>query len=162
VAQHIAPEFAAGMAAWLQRATGHPCVLALPGACLQAGTVHLSGRAGHLLVEGRTRFAYSAQPADCLYQPSINRLFTSVATGGPSGAAVLLSGMGSDGAEGLRALRSAGWRTFVQAPPSCVIDSMPRAALALHAAEQSLPPRALAAALQAEMCRTGVTHVPTA
>lgn len=53
--------------------------------------------------------------------------------------AVLLTGMGSDGARGMKDLRAAGARTLVQDEASCVVFGMPRVALELGAAERALP-----------------------
>ena len=65
------------------------------------------------------------------------------------GAAVLLTGMGRDGAAGLLNLRRAGWRTIAQDKATSVIFGVPKAAADLGAAEQILPLDKIAAAILA-------------
>jgi len=70
------------------------------------------------------------QPRVNGHRPSVDVLFQSVAQEfGSNAIAVLMTGMGDDGAAGLGAVRSAGGLTMVQSPDSCVVDSMPRAAI---------------------------------
>src|ERR1700683_4287084 len=70
------------------------------------------------------------QPRVNGHRPSVDVLFQSVAQEfGSNAIAVLMTGMGDDGAAGLGAVRSAGGLTLVQSPDSCVVDSMPRSAI---------------------------------
>ena len=64
-----------------------------------------------------------------------------------SGIAVLLTGMGSDGAQGLLHLRRLGWHTITQDRASCVVYGMPKAAADLRAAVQVLPLAQIPAAI---------------
>jgi two-component system chemotaxis response regulator CheB len=83
-------------------------------------------------------------------RPSVDALFESMAEWSPqSCAGILMSGMGQDGCAGLARLRRLGARTMVQSEESCVVFGMPGVALEMGAAEVSLPPSGLAAALQA-------------
>ncbi|MEH1970586.1 MULTISPECIES: chemotaxis protein CheB [unclassified Nostoc] len=63
------------------------------------------------------------------------------------GTAVLLTGMGQDGAQGLSLLRSRGWHTIAQDEKSSVVYGMPKAAVQLNAAVEVLPPEAIATSL---------------
>jgi two-component system chemotaxis response regulator CheB len=64
------------------------------------------------------------------HRPSVDVLFHSIAKEfGNEGAAVLMTGMGDDGADGMRAVQAAGGVTIAQSPETCVVDSMPRAAI---------------------------------
>jgi two-component system chemotaxis response regulator CheB len=71
--------------------------------------------------------------------PGVNRLFHSLLSSSPRACAVLLTGMGADGAEGLKALRDRGCHTIVQDEDTSLIYGMPRAAKELGAAEEELP-----------------------
>ncbi|MEP7366243.1 MAG: chemotaxis response regulator protein-glutamate methylesterase [Acidobacteriota bacterium] len=92
-------------------------------------------------------------PAVCYQRPSVDVMFQSVvaAARGPV-IASLLTGMGSDGAQGMVALRKAGAQTIAQDEQSCVVFGMPKEAIRLGGAEQVLPllkiPGAMLAALK--------------
>ena len=149
VAQHIDAQFSAGLAAWLDQQIPLPVRLAQPGERPQAGVVLLAGRNDHLLLQPDGRLGYSPEPREEPYRPSVNRLFRSLLQPGlPPGQAVLLTGMGRDGAAGLLELREAGWHTIAQTAATCAVYGMPRAAIALGAACEQLPPIAMAASLQ--------------
>ena len=77
------------------------------------------------------------QPGE-LHVPSVNALFQSLAQYSSPGAAAILTGMGNDGVAGMSELRRRGWFTVAQDEGSCVVYGMPRAALEVGAATQSL------------------------
>src|SRR5205085_8001518 len=86
------------------------------------------------------RLAYTPDPVDYPYRPSVDVFFHSLAAAWPRpGTAVLLTGMGRDGARGLLQLRQRGWHTLTQDQASCVVYGMPRAAAELCAACRILP-----------------------
>jgi two-component system response regulator WspF len=86
-----------------------PGRVAVEGERPQAGHVLLSGKDAHLTFGHDGRISYQTQPADCIYRPSIDLFFES-AIGHWNGKmiAVVLTGMGRDGARGMKALREAG------------------------------------------------------
>ena len=91
----------------------------------------------------RQRHGYSVRLSDAdavnRHRPSVDVLFHSVAQqAGKHASAAILTGMGSDGARGLLALRQAGAYTLAQSEASCVVFSMPREAIALDAARDVL------------------------
>ena len=97
----------------------------------------------HLLLR-RVGDRYQAQtrsgPRVCRHLPSVQVLFDSVAqVAGADAVGVLLTGMGSDGAEGLLRMRQAGAHTIAQDEQSCVVYGMPKAAVDLGAAERVTP-----------------------
>jgi two-component system response regulator WspF len=156
IIQHIAADFAHGLAQWLQDYSCLPVRLAENGAALKVGEVLLASTDDHLKLRTDRRLAYTADPVDYPYRPSVDVFFHSLATTWPRpGIAVLLTGMGSDGAQGLLRLRQLGWHTIAQDETSCVVYGMPKAAAELRAACQVLPlPHIPAAIVEQIMRRT--------
>jgi two-component system response regulator WspF len=140
VVQHIAADFAGGLAVWLQSRTGLRVETARAGAAPQSGCVHVAASNDHLVLGPDRRFIYTAEPRAYPYRPSVDVFFESLTSAWPSpGIAVLLTGMGRDGARGLADLRTAGWHTVAEAQSTCVVFGMPRAAVELNAAVETLP-----------------------
>jgi chemotaxis response regulator CheB len=139
IVQHVDPQFAEGLANWLNGQTPLHVRLAREGDRPQAGTVLLAGQENHLVFASATRLVYERHPADCAYRPSIDLFFRSADQFWPGDViGVLLTGMGRDGAEGLRALRSRGHHTIAQDRSSSAVYGMPGAAAELHAATEIL------------------------
>ena len=89
------------------------------------------------------------QPPVNGHRPSVDVLFRSVAAElGKDGVAVLMTGMGDDGADGMRAVQAAGGLTIAQSPESCVVDSMPKAAIAAGSVARVVPLDAIPGVLQ--------------
>ena len=83
------------------------------------------------------------------HRPSVDVLFRSVAKElGKASAAVLMTGMGDDGAQAMQAVQAAGGVTIAQSLDTCVVDSMPRAAIEAGYAGRVVPLEALPALLQ--------------
>jgi two-component system response regulator WspF len=107
---------------------------------LEAGQVYVAGSDDHLTLDTDRRFAYTAEPRAYPYRPGVDVLFESLAGAWPRpGVAVLLTGMGSDGARGLAELKKRGWHTVAQDQATSVVYGMPRVAAELGAAVQVLP-----------------------
>jgi two-component system chemotaxis response regulator CheB len=86
------------------------------------------------------RIELRTPPAGQFHVPGVDAAFTSAAAVcGSHAIGVLLTGMGRDGAAGLRVMRDAGAITIGQDEPSCVVYGMPAAAHALGAVEEELP-----------------------
>ena len=148
IVQHIAAEFAPGLAIWLQSFSRLPVRLAENGDELKVGEVLLAGTDDHLKLGADHRLIYTADPVDYPYRPSVDVFFHSLAATWPRpGIAALLTGMGSDGAQGLLHLRQLGWHTITQDQTSCVVYGMPKAAAELGAACQVLPLAQIPAAI---------------
>jgi two-component system chemotaxis response regulator CheB len=146
--QHIAEGFIEGFGEWLAAHTPMPVALAQSGAPLEAGIVYLARGGGHLGVTPEGRVAVSHEGPVDGFRPSITRLFESVAdVYGPTAVGVLLTGMGRDGARGLRRLRDAGGLTIAQDEASSVVYGMPAEAVRLGAADSVLAPGAIAGVL---------------
>jgi len=140
IVQHVDAAFAPGLGQWLSQHAGRKVELIRDGMELTEGMILLSGTDDHLVLGAHRRLYYSAEPGALTYRPSIDVFFKSVAGHWPrSGVAALLTGMGRDGAEGLLQLRRLGWKTIAQDESTSVVWGMPRAAVALGAADQVLP-----------------------
>jgi two-component system response regulator WspF len=140
VVQHIAADFAPGFATWLHGRTGIPATIARPDTAPAAGHVYVAGSDDHLILRPVRRFAETPEPSAYPYRPSVDVFFESLAAAWPRpGVAVLLTGMGSDGARGLAVLKQAGWHTVAQDRATSVVYGMPRAAAELNAACEILP-----------------------
>lgn len=140
VVQHLDVKFAPGLASWLDERTPLTVQPAREGARPEAGTVWVAATNDHLILTSELTLHYTPDPRECPYRPSVDVFFKSVAEHWPrKAAAVLLTGMGRDGAEGLLALRRGGWHTIVQDKESSAIYGMPKAAAELGAAVDVLP-----------------------
>jgi two-component system chemotaxis response regulator CheB len=146
IVQHIAPGFESGLIDWLASETGLDVRLARDGESPPPGAVRLAPPDAHLKVSTDGRLALDREtPPWRGHRPSVDELFFSLArAGAPRVAAVLLTGMGSDGVQGMAELHRAGALTLVQDEATSVIYGMPRAAWERGVAAKSLPPRELA------------------
>lgn len=138
--QHVDQVFAAGMAEWLSSASGLPVRLAREGEPPRSGTVLLAGTNHHIRLLKNGTLAYTAEPVNEIYRPSIDVFFESVARYWAGDAVgVLLTGMGRDGAQGLKLMRQQGYLTIAQDQQSCAVYGMPKAAAAIDAAVEIRP-----------------------
>lgn len=146
VVQHIAQGFEEGLAAWLAQATGRDVKVATPGEKPPAGAVRLAPADAHLRLDpGGFLVVDTRTPPRHGHRPSVDVLFESALACRPTRTvAILLTGMGSDGAQGLLQLKKAGAATAVQDEATSAVFGMPRQALELGAAEVALPPEGLA------------------
>jgi len=150
VVQHVDVAFAPGLAKWLGDRTGHAVRVVEHGQQPQAGDVLLAGTNDHLVLTKSRTLEYRQEPRDVFFRPSVDVFFESVAEHWPqTGTAVVLTGMGRDGARGLMKLRSRGWHTIAQDEASCIVFSMPKASIDAGAACEVLGidqmPRVIAA-----------------
>lgn len=142
VVQHMVPEFIAGFATWLESQIQVPVRLAEDGRSPEKGVVYLAPPKCQIQIEPSGRFrTASANSLPTTHVPSIDVAFLSLAKFRPANTtAVLLTGMGHDGAEGLKGLRDAKAFTIAQTPQSAVLASMPEKAIARGAAMLTLSP----------------------
>jgi two-component system response regulator WspF len=148
IVQHVDKQFAEGLTTWFATHTKLQVRVAAEGDRLQPGTVYLAGRDRHLVMFSPTQLGYASQPVDTSYCPSVDVFFRSVAKQWRGKAVgVLLTGMGRDGAEGLKALRDAGHHTIAQDKITSAVYGMPKAAAELNAARDILALDKIAARL---------------
>jgi two-component system chemotaxis response regulator CheB len=162
IVQHMPAPFTRAFAARLDRVCAMQVVEAAHHAPLARGVAYIAPGDSHLLVSARgseLRTVIADSPRIHYQRPSVDVLFHSAAAlGGVRRVALLLTGMGSDGADGLLALRESGAITIAEDQRSCVVFGMPAAAIARGAATYvaglSAMPRLIAEALMTPR-RTG-------
>jgi chemotaxis response regulator CheB len=140
IIQHVDERFAPGMAEWLSRESPVPVRVAKEGERPAVGTALLAGTNDHLVFKAADRLGYTPEPREQAYRPSVDVFFESVSKHWPGDAVgVLLTGMGRDGAKGLKALRAKGHYTIAQDEATSAVYGMPKAAATLGAAVDILP-----------------------
>jgi chemotaxis response regulator CheB len=140
VVQHIDAHLAAGMADWLDAQCALTVRVAAEGDRPTAGSVLIAGTSDHLVLRSAYRLGYVAEPREMVYRPSVDAFFHSVVRQWHDEAVgVLLTGMGRDGALGLKALREHGFHTIAQDEATSAVYGMPKAAATLGAAVDILP-----------------------
>lgn len=137
VTQHIPAGFSLAFANRLNSLCPMEVREAADGDTLRRGLALIAPGDYHLLLRrAGTGYVIELQqgPPVCYQRPSVDVMFTSVAqTAGSHSVGVLLTGMGTDGAKGMLALKNAGAATIAQDEPSCVVYGMPREAKRLGA-----------------------------
>jgi chemotaxis response regulator CheB len=139
VVQHIAADFAGSLAQWLHDRSQLEVRPVSPGDSPRRGTVLVAATNDHLVMRNDRRLIYRAQPVDSPYRPSVDVLFDSLVENWHSpSVAVVLTGIGRDGAKGLLKLRQRGWHTLSQDEHTSVVYGMPQAAAEIGAAKRIL------------------------
>jgi len=139
VVQHITPAFLNGFVRWLDNTVELPVRAAADGTVPEPGNVYVAPADRHLRLD-RWRLRLVDEPAVSGQRPSGTVLFESMARCAGAGAvAVLLTGMGDDGAEGMRQIHVAGGHTIAEHETTAVVYGMPAAAISRGAVCESLP-----------------------
>ncbi|MDO9557553.1 MAG: chemotaxis-specific protein-glutamate methyltransferase CheB [Coriobacteriia bacterium] len=148
IAQHIADGFVPGLVSWLDGNCAIKIVQAVDGEELAAGRAYVAPTGMNTEVSG-DRVHFTKPKKDQLYIPSANTLFESVARScHERGVGVLLTGMGADGAVGLKALFDAGGFTIAQDEETSIVFGMPKAAIEAGAARKVLGVQDIGAELE--------------
>jgi two-component system response regulator WspF len=145
IVQHVDREFSEGLASWLRDGSDIRVDIAREEVLPQPGLALIACTSDHLVMTVGGTLRYRPEPLDMPYRPSVDVFFESLAGHWQKpGLAVLLTGMGRDGAEGMKKLRQLGWHTIAQDEASSVVYGMPKAAALLGAACKVLPLSAIA------------------
>lgn len=137
--QHITPSFLKGFVTWLDSISPMPVVEAADSQIPKPGTVYVAPAERHLTFDRGCLRLDNGIPV-CAQRPSGTVLFRSMAQSlGANCLGVLLTGMGEDGAAGLRAIREAGGYTITEDETTAVVYGMPAAAVNMGAVCESLP-----------------------
>ncbi len=140
IVQHVDENFSSELAQWLGKKCALNVKLARSGDSLMPGQVLIAGTNDHLIIRPDNLLDYTPFPREMSYRPSVDIFFNSVADNWKGNVvAVLLTGMGRDGAEGLLHLRNKGMHTIAQNEATCAVYGMPKAAVKLNAAVDILP-----------------------
>jgi two-component system chemotaxis response regulator CheB len=141
ITQHMPATFTKSFAARLDRASAATVTEAWDGAPLEPGRVYLApGGGAHLEVTTGAPMRCRLREGEAVsgHRPSVDVLFGSLAKSRAKAVGVILTGMGRDGAEGLKAMRAAGARTLGQDEASCVVYGMPKSAFEIGAVERQV------------------------
>jgi two-component system, chemotaxis family, protein-glutamate methylesterase/glutaminase len=140
IVQHIAKGFVAGFAEWLGNSSSFPVHIASHGAHPLPGHVYIAPDGFHMEIEANSRIILNDRAPENGLRPSVAALFRSVAQIlGPRAVGVLLTGMGRDGVEELKAMKERGAITIAQDKESSVVHGMPGEAIKINAASYILP-----------------------
>jgi two-component system chemotaxis response regulator CheB len=138
--QHISEGFTEGLAHWLAMETALRVKEADDSVVMEPGTVYIAPSGSHLLVRPEGRLELDSGPALRGFRPSCDMLLTSAGESfGSRCIGVILTGMGRDGARGLKEIRERGGRTIAQDEATSAVWGMPREAVQLGAAQEVLP-----------------------
>lgn len=144
VVQHMADGFTENFVHWLNLSSSLPVRLAKNGTRILPGQVYMAPDGCHLELGPGDRIVLSNAAAENGLRPAVSALFRSVAFRcGRQGAGVILTGMGSDGAQELKGLRDQGGITIAQNRESSVVFGMPGEAIRIKAAAYILPPEGI-------------------
>ncbi|MGO9086780.1 MAG: protein-glutamate methylesterase/protein-glutamine glutaminase [Candidatus Sulfotelmatobacter sp.] len=144
IVQHMPPGFTAPFAQRLNGLCAVPVHEAAHQEPVQPGVIYIAPAGKHMTVErssdSLTLIYLDTQPNNCLHMPSVDILMKSVARNfGNTTMGIIMTGMGSDGAEGMRAIQRAGGLTVGQDEASCIVYGMPRACAELGFLNRAVP-----------------------
>lgn len=145
IVQHMPESFTASLARSLDQASSMSVKEAEAGEPLETGRVYVARGGKHLTftrrrIGGGVMVRYQTHPTGHLHVPSADVMMQSaVEAFGSRTVGVLLTGMGSDGADGMVTIRRAGGRTIAESESTCVVFGMPAVAIARGGAEHVLP-----------------------
>lgn len=137
--QHISAGFLSGLIEWLDGASRLRAKMMSEGEIARAGTIYFPIEGRHMSIDAQGRLNSSCAPPVDGHRPSVTALFESLAQSyGKNVLAILLTGMGEDGARGLKTIVENGGKTIAQDEASSVVFGMPRKAIELGAAQKVL------------------------
>ena len=141
IVQHMPELFLTSLATRLDAKYAPKIKLAENGAPLRPGAVLIAPGGDHHLNVGHGHLSAELVASDKVagHRPSVDVLFGSLVPRADNVVATLLTGMGRDGADGMKCLRSRGAMTIAQNEATCVVYGMPRAAIEAGAADKILP-----------------------
>jgi two-component system chemotaxis response regulator CheB len=162
ITQHIPAGFSRAFADRLNKLCAMRVAEAADGDVVQPGLALVAPGNFHMVVRktgGGYRVAVKDGPMVCYQRPSVDVLFSSVAeAAGSDAVGVILTGMGSDGAQGMKKMKTAGAQTIAQDESSCVVFGMPKEAIRLGGAGRVVPLTSVAQAVRSALAATGLQY----
>ncbi len=159
IVQHIAKGFVSGMAEWLNQTTSMQVQIASDATIPLPGHVYLAPDDFHMGIGSGGVIVLTREAPENNLRPAVAYLFRTMAqVYGPNAVGVLLTGMGRDGADELKAMKERGAVTIAQDLESSLVHGMPGVAIALGGATQVLPTAKIADALVALVTRGNGQH----
>jgi two-component system chemotaxis response regulator CheB len=164
ITQHMPEGFTVALAQRLNRVSALPVHESESGEILKNGSILVSRGGYHTVISGTLssagtrlgRVIHSRSPPMHAVRPAVDKTLASAAkTFGNKTVAVLLSGMGSDGGEGMRAVREAGGTTMVVREEDCLVYGMARSALERDGVDRVVPFKALPGEIRKAVARIG-------
>lgn len=130
IAQHIEEAFVASLVEWMNHISALKVKMGKAGDNIVPGLVYISPAKTNLVVNSAGTLLFAENDPEDVYHPSCNKLLSSVGTEfGNKSIGVVLTGMGNDGTEGLKIIKSNGGATVAQDQASSVVFGMPRMAI---------------------------------
>lgn len=152
VVQHISPGFIEGLAEWLTQTTHIHVKVAAQGEMLEPNCVYLAPDGMQMGLDTAHRINLRKDDPVQGHRPSVNYLFNSMAkTLGPKALGIILTGMGNDGASGLKQMKERGAMTIAQNEETSMIFGMPSEAIKLNAAQKILSPIDIASFIKTQL-----------
>jgi two-component system chemotaxis response regulator CheB len=162
ITQHIPAGFSRAFAERLNKFCPMRVAEAADGDMVQSGLALIAPGNFHMILRksgGVYRVTVKDGPMVCYQRPSVDVLFASVAeAAGANAVGVILTGMGSDGAQGMKKMKSAGASTIAQDEASCVVFGMPKEAIRLGGADRVVPLHLVAQAIRTALITTGTSY----
>jgi len=141
VVQHITPGFLQGLSDWLTQTTKKTIKIATHGEKINANQIYFAPENYHMGINTLSKIVLSTDEPENGHRPSVSFLFRSFAEHfGNQSLGILLTGMGHDGAEGLKKMKDTGAFTIAQDKKSSTIFGMPSEAIALNAVSKIFSP----------------------
>ena len=156
IVQHMPAGFTGALAQRLHGVAQVNVREAQDGELLEAGCVYIAPGSYHLRIRhesGVRRIALSDEPPVGNHRPAVNVMYESVAHLGKDVVAVILTGMGSDGREGMREIKKNGGYCIAQDEKTCVVYGMPKSVIDAGLADEICPLPQIARAIEAAVRR---------
>ena len=147
IVQHMPAGFTKALADRLNTISEIAVKEAEDGDSIRPGQVYIAPGNYHLRIRNGTQIVLGQDPPVGNHRPAVNVMFSSVASLGRKLVAVIMTGMGCDGCEGMREIKEAGGYSIAQDEPTCVVYGMPKAVVDAGLADEIKPVQNIAQAI---------------